>query len=82
MEVPPKKFFRLFPGGMVRLKGAYIIKCDEVIKDDAGNIIELHCSYLPQSHSGNDTSGIKVKEIVFVSPGLRFTRSKPRRTFS
>lgn len=61
MENPPKKFFRLFPGGMVRLKGAYIIKCDEVLKDDAGNIIQLNCSYIPESKSGNDTSNIKVK---------------------
>ena len=64
MENPPKKFFRLFPGGMVRLKGAYIIKCDEVIKDDAGNVIELRCSYLPESHSGHDTSGVKVKGTI------------------
>jgi len=61
MEVPPKKFFRLFPGGMVRLKGAYIIKCDEVVKDEAGNITELRCSYIPESKSGSDTSGIHVK---------------------
>lgn len=61
MEVPPKKFFRLFPGGMVRLKGAYIIKCDEVVKDDAGVITALKCSYIPESKSGSDTSGISVK---------------------
>jgi glutaminyl-tRNA synthetase len=61
MENPPKKFFRLFPGGMVRLKGAYIIKCDEVVKDAAGNITHLNCSYIPESRSGNDTSGINVK---------------------
>lgn len=61
MESPPKKFFRLYPGGMVRLKGAYIIKCNEVIKDDAGKIIQLNCSYIPESKSGNDTSNIKVK---------------------
>ena len=47
----------------MRLKGAYIIKCDEVVKDDAGNI-ELHCSYIPESHSGNDSSGIKVKGTI------------------
>jgi glutaminyl-tRNA synthetase len=46
---------------MVRLKSAYIIRCDEVIKDQAGNIIQLNCSYLPESKSGNDTSGINVK---------------------
>jgi glutaminyl-tRNA synthetase len=61
MENPPKKFFRLFPGGMVRLKHAYIIRCDEAIKDDAGNITELHCTYMPESKSGSDTSGIHVK---------------------
>lgn len=61
MENPPKKYFRLAPGQMVRLKSAYIIKCDEVIKDDAGNITELHCSYIPESKSGSDTSGIHVK---------------------
>jgi glutaminyl-tRNA synthetase len=61
MENPPKKFFRLFPGGMVRLKGAYIIKCDEAVKDEAGNIIQLNCTYIPESKSGNDTSNLKVK---------------------
>ncbi len=61
MEDPPKKFFRLFPGGMVRLKGAYIIKCDEVLKDENGNIIQLNCTYIAESKSGNDTSNIKVK---------------------
>jgi glutaminyl-tRNA synthetase len=61
MENPPKKYFRLFPGGMVRLKHAYIIRCDEVIKDEEGNVKELHCSYIPESKSGNDTSGINVK---------------------
>jgi glutaminyl-tRNA synthetase len=61
IENPPKKFFRLFPGGMVRLKGAYIIKCDEAVKDEAGNITHLNCTYIPESRSGNDTSGINVK---------------------
>ncbi|RPD51764.1 glutamine--tRNA ligase/YqeY domain fusion protein [Paracnuella aquatica] len=61
MEQPPKKFFRLYPGGMVRLKFAYIIRCDEVVKDDAGNITELRCTYIPESKSGEDTSGINVK---------------------
>ena len=64
MEVPPKKFFRLFPGGMVRLKGAYIIKCDEVVHDDAGGITELRCTYIPESRSGSDTSGINVKGTI------------------
>ncbi len=61
MENPPKKYFRLFPGGMVRLKHAYIIKCEEVIKDESGKITELRCTYIPESKSGSDTSGINVK---------------------
>jgi glutaminyl-tRNA synthetase len=61
MENPPKKYFRLFPGGMVRLKYAYIIRCDEVVKDDSGNVTEVHCTYIPESRSGHDTSGINVK---------------------
>ena len=64
MENPPKKFFRLAPGQKVRLKGAYIIQCDEVIKDAAGNITELRCSYLPGSKSGGDQSGIKVQATI------------------
>jgi glutaminyl-tRNA synthetase len=61
MEVAPKKYFRLAPGQMVRLKSAYIIKCDEVVKDATGKITELRCSYIPESKSGSDTSGINVK---------------------
>ncbi len=61
MEVAPKKFFRLAPGQMVRLKHAYIIKCDDYVKDENGNITELKCSYIPESKSGSDTSGINVK---------------------
>jgi glutaminyl-tRNA synthetase len=61
MEDPPKKYFRLFPGGMVRLKGAYIIRCDEAVKDAHGNITQLNCTYFPESRSGHDTSGINVK---------------------
>ncbi|MEI6947611.1 glutamine--tRNA ligase/YqeY domain fusion protein [Paraflavisolibacter sp. H34] len=61
MENPPKKFFRLYPGGMVRLKHAYIIRCDEVVIDEKGDIAELHCTYIPESKSGADTSGINVK---------------------
>ena len=64
MEEPMKKFFRLGPGLMVRLKGAYIIQCDEFVKDELGNITELHCSYFPESRSGSDTSGITVKGVI------------------
>jgi glutaminyl-tRNA synthetase len=61
MEEPSKKYFRLAPGQMVRLKSAYIIKCDDFVKDASGNVTELHCSYIPESKSGSDTSGIHVK---------------------
>ena len=61
MEVPPKKYFRLAPGQMVRLKSAYIIKCEEVVKDSTGKISEVRCTYIPESKSGSDTSGINVK---------------------
>jgi len=61
MEDPPKKFFRLAPGKEVRLKHAYIIKCEEVIKNDAGEITELHCTYDPESKSGGATANRKVK---------------------
>jgi glutaminyl-tRNA synthetase len=64
MEVPPKKYFRLAPGQVVRLKSAYIIKCEEVIKDANGKVIELRCTYTPESKSGSDTSGIQVKGVI------------------
>ena len=53
MENPPKKYFRLQPGGEVRLKFSYIIKCEEVVKDENGNIVEIRCSYDPESRPGN-----------------------------
>lgn len=61
MENPPKKYFRLSPGQMVRLKSAYIIRCDEAVKNDQGEVVEVRCTYLPESKSGADTSGINVK---------------------
>jgi glutaminyl-tRNA synthetase len=61
MENPPKKYFRLAPGQMVRLKSAYIIKCESVVKDADGKVTELYCTYIPESRSGADTSGIHVK---------------------
>ncbi len=64
MENPSKKYFRLAPGLKVRLKHAYIIQCDEVIKDENGEIVELKCSYIENSRSGNDTSGINVKGTI------------------
>jgi glutaminyl-tRNA synthetase len=64
MENPPKKYFRLAPGQMVRLKSAYIIKCDEVVKDENGIVHEIRCTYIPESRSGADTSGINVKSTL------------------
>lgn len=61
MENPPKKFFRLAPGGEVRLKGAYIIKCEDVVKDADGNILEVHCTYDPSTRSGLPGAARKVK---------------------
>jgi glutaminyl-tRNA synthetase len=64
MEEPAKKWFRLAPGAMVRLKSAYIVRCDEFTKDDSGAISEIHGSYIPESRSGQDTSGIQVKGTI------------------
>ncbi len=64
MEDAPKKFFRLKPGGEVRLKHAYIIKCDEVIKDADGNVTELHCTIDPTSKSGGATANRKIKGTI------------------
>ncbi|MCI7477850.1 MAG: glutamine--tRNA ligase/YqeY domain fusion protein [Selenomonadales bacterium] len=64
MEEAPKKFFRLKPGGEVRLKHGYIIKCEDVIKDENGNITELHCTYDPESKTGGATANRKVKGTI------------------
>jgi len=65
MEDPPKKFFRLGPGREVRLKNAYIIKCEKVVKDDkTGEVTELHCTYDPDSKSGGPTAGRKIKATL------------------
>ncbi|MDQ0150651.1 glutamine--tRNA ligase/YqeY domain fusion protein [Eubacterium multiforme] len=64
MEVPVKKYFRLFPGNEVRLMGAYFIKCNDVIKDANGNVVELHCTYDPETKSGSGFKGRKVKGTI------------------
>ena len=70
MEDPPKKFFRLRPGGEVRLKHAYIIKCEEVVKDATGEVVELRCTYDAESKSGGAAAGRKVKGTLhWVSAG-------------
>ncbi|MCG1023757.1 glutamine--tRNA ligase/YqeY domain fusion protein [Sutcliffiella horikoshii] len=61
MEDPPKKYFRLFPGNEVRLKHAYFIKCEDFIKDEDGNVVEIHCTYDPETKSGTGFTGRKVK---------------------
>ncbi len=63
-EDAPRKFFRLKPGGEVRLRFGYIIRCDEVIKNDAGDVIELRCSHDPDTRSGTGTSDRKVKGTI------------------
>lgn len=64
MEVPVKKYFRLFPGNEVRLKGAYFITCNEVIKDEEGKVVELRCTYDPETKSGSGFTGRKVKGTI------------------
>ena len=64
MEEPVKKYFRLFPGNEVRLKGAYFVKCNEVIKDENGNVVEIHCTYDPETKSGSGFTGRKVKSTI------------------
>jgi glutaminyl-tRNA synthetase len=64
MEDPPKKFFRLAVGNMVRLKNAYIVRCDDFKKDADGNVTEIYCTHLPESKSGDDTSGLVVKGTI------------------
>ncbi len=64
MEVPAKKYFRLFPGNEVRLKGAYFITCNEVVKNEDGSIKELHCTYDPETKSGSGFEGRKVKGTI------------------
>lgn len=64
MENPPKKYFRLFPGNEVRLMEAYFIKCNEVIKDESGKIVEIRCTYDPETKSGTGFTGRKVKGTI------------------
>ena len=64
MEEPAKKWFRLAPGSMVRLKSAYIVKCESFVKDADDKVTEIHCTYIPESKSASDTSGISVKGTI------------------
>jgi glutaminyl-tRNA synthetase len=64
MENPPSKYFRLFPGNEVRLKNAYFVKCENVVKDADGNVVEIHCTYDPETKSGSGFTGRKVKGTI------------------
>ena len=64
MEVPPKKYFRLFPGNEVRLMNAYFVKCESFIKDENGKVTEIHCTYDPETRSGSGFTGRKVKGTI------------------
>jgi len=64
MENPPKKYFRLFSGNEARLRGAYFVKCTDVIKDEEGNVLEIHCTYDPETKSGSGFTGRKVKGTI------------------
>ncbi len=64
MEVPPKKYFRLYPGNEVRLMSAYFVTCTDVVKDENGNVVEVHCTYDPETKSGSGFTGRKVKGTI------------------
>ncbi len=64
MEIPPKKYFRLFPGNEVRLKNAYFVTCTDFVKDEDGNVTEVHCTYDPATRSGSGFEGRKVKGTI------------------
>jgi glutaminyl-tRNA synthetase len=64
MEDPPRKFFRLKPGGEVRLRNAFIVKCNEIVKNDSGEVVELHCEFDPESRSGLPGASRKVKGTI------------------
>ncbi|MFZ3590570.1 glutamine--tRNA ligase/YqeY domain fusion protein [Bacillus sp. DJP31] len=64
MENPPNKYFRLFPGNEVRLKNAYFIKCENFVKDEDGNVVEIHCTFDPLTKSGTGFTGRKVKGTI------------------
>lgn len=68
MEVPPKKYFRLFPGNEVRLMHAYFVKCESFVKDESGKVTEVHCTYDPETRAGSGFSGRKVKGTIHWVP--------------
>ncbi len=78
MENPPAKYFRLFPGNEVRLKNAYFIKCNDVIKDADGKVVEIHCTYDPETKSGTGFTGRKVKGTIHWIDGSNATPAEFR----
>ena len=68
MEEPPKKYYRLFPGNEVRLMNAYFVKCNSFVKDENGNVVEVHCTYDPETKSGSGFEGRKVKGTIHWVP--------------
>ncbi len=78
MEVPEKKFFRMSPGREVRLMGAYFVTCQEIVKDEAGNVVEIRCTYDPETKGGNAPDGRKVKGTIHWVSAEKGIKSKVR----
>lgn len=78
MEEPPKKYFRLFPGNEVRLMNAYFVTCTGCVKDENGNVTEVHCTYDPASRGGNSPDGRKVKGTIHWVPAKEAVKAEVR----
>ena len=78
MEEPPKKYFRMFPGNEVRLMNAYFVKCTGCVKDENGNVVEVHCTYDPASKGGNSPDGRKVKGTIHWVPAHEAVEAEVR----
>ena len=78
MEVPEKKFFRMSPGREVRMMGAYFVTCQEIVKDEAGNVVEIRCTYDPETKGGNAPDGRKVKGTIHWVSAEKGVKSKVR----
>ena len=78
MEEPPKKYFRLFPGNEVRLMHAYFVKCESYIKDETGKVVEIHCTYDPETKCGTGFTGRKVKGTIHWVPAPYATKAEIR----
>ncbi len=78
MEEPPKKYFRLFPGNEVRLMHAYFVKCESFVKDETGKVVEIHCTYDPETKCGTGFTGRKVKGTIHWVPAPYATKAEIR----